>query len=138
MGAVVIALAERREQKQRAEFRQHLHERFDRWLDTLEAQMTEPKPTLEQITRAVRAVRQELTRGLAEALVEQRYRAEQAQRSGSMHAQLTGDVSPRPPTLAGEQIEDGDRPVHRTDQRRLAGLVAHCATIQLARHLAPG
>jgi len=80
MGAAVIALAERREQKQRAEFRQHLHERFDRWLDTLEAQMKEPKPTLEQITRAVWEVRQELTGGLAEALVEQRYGAEQAQR----------------------------------------------------------
>jgi hypothetical protein len=79
-GAVVIALAERREQKQRVEFRQQLHERFDRWVDTLEAQMKEPKPTLEQMTRAVREVRQELTGGLAEALVEQRYRAEQAQR----------------------------------------------------------
>ena len=42
--------------------------------------MTEPKPTLAQITRAVWEVRQELTGGLAEAVVEQRYRAEQAQR----------------------------------------------------------
>ena len=72
MGAVVSAWAERREQQQRAEFRQHLPERFDRWVDTLAAQMTEPEPTLEQITRAVWEVRQELTGGLAEALVEQR------------------------------------------------------------------
>ena len=61
-----------REQKQRAECRQQLHERFDRWLDTLEEQVKEPKPTLEQITRTVWEVRQELTGGLAETLVAQR------------------------------------------------------------------
>src|SRR5213593_3590979 len=79
MGAAVIALAERRAQKQRAELRQHLQERFERWLDTLEAQMKEPNPTLEQITRAVWEVRQELTGGVAEALVDQHYSPEQAQ-----------------------------------------------------------
>lgn len=79
MGAVVIALAEVREQKQRAEFRRQLHERFDHWLDVLEAQVKEPKPTLEQITRAVWEVRQELTGSLTEALVEHRYGREQAQ-----------------------------------------------------------
>lgn len=81
MGAAVISLAERREQKQRAEFRQQLHERFDQWLDTLEEHVKEPNPTLEQITRAVWEVRQALTGGVAEAVMEQRYRPEQAQRS---------------------------------------------------------
>ena len=80
MGAVaIISLVEAREKKQRAEFRQQLHEWFDRWLDILEEQVKEPKPTLEQITRAVWEVRQVLTGGLAEALVEQRYRTEQHQ-----------------------------------------------------------
>jgi len=79
--AAVISLAAVREQKQRAEFRQQLHERFEHWLDTLEEQMREPKPTLEQITRAVWGSRQELTGSLTEALVQHRYGREQAQRT---------------------------------------------------------
>ena len=80
MGAAVIALAEVREQKQRAEYRQHLHACFARWLDTLEAHMKESKPTLEELTRAVWECRQELTGQLTETVVEQRFAAEQAQR----------------------------------------------------------
>ncbi|MBI3303372.1 MAG: ISKra4 family transposase [Deltaproteobacteria bacterium] len=79
--AAVISLAEVREQKQRAEFRQQLHERFEHWLDALEKQVKEPKPSLEQLTRAVWEVRQELTGSLMEALVQHRYGAEQAQRT---------------------------------------------------------
>src|SRR5437762_3336087 len=79
--AAVISLAEAREQRQRAELRRQLHERFEQWLDTLEEHVKEPKPTLEQITRAVWEVRQELTGSLTEALLEQRYRPEQEQRS---------------------------------------------------------
>ena len=81
MGAAVISLAEVRQKKQRAEFRQQLHECFDDWLDTLEEQVKEAKPTLEQITRAVWELRQELTGSLTEAVVEQRYGAEQEQQS---------------------------------------------------------
>src|SRR5438067_1613739 len=51
--AAVISLAEAREQRQRAELRRQLQERFEQWLDTLEEHVKEPKPTLEQITRAV-------------------------------------------------------------------------------------
>lgn len=80
MGAAVISLAAVREKKQRAEFRQHLHERFDQWLDTLEKQVREPNPTLEQITRVVWQARQELTGSLTEALVQHRYGTEHAQR----------------------------------------------------------
>ena len=84
MGAsAVISLAEVREKKQRAEFRQQLHARFDHWLDGLEAQMKEPRPTLEQITRAVWEQRQALTGSLTEALLEHHYRPEQGQQSAS-------------------------------------------------------
>ena len=79
--AAVISLAEAREQRQRAELRRQLHERFEQWLDTLEEHVKEPKPALEQITRAVWEVRQELTGSLTEALLEQCYRPEQEQRS---------------------------------------------------------
>jgi Uncharacterised protein family (UPF0236). len=74
--AAIISLAEVRARKQQVEFRHQLHAQFDRWLDTLEEHMTEPKPTLEQITRAVWEMRQELTGSLAAAVVEQRYRPE--------------------------------------------------------------
>jgi hypothetical protein len=80
MGAAVIALAKVREQKQRAEDRQHLHAGFEQWLDSVEEQMKNPKPTLEQLTRAVWEHRQELTGRLTEGLLEQRCGAEQAQR----------------------------------------------------------
>ena len=80
MGAAVIALAEVRERKQRAEYRQQLHACFDRWLDTLEIQMKDPKPPLEDLTHAVWKCRQELTGQLTATLLEQRFAAEQAQR----------------------------------------------------------
>ncbi len=78
--AAVIVLAEVREKKQRAEERRELHERFDHWLDSLEAQMKTPKPTLEELTRTVWEHRQELTGHLTATLVAQRHRAEQEQR----------------------------------------------------------
>ncbi len=81
--AAVISLAEVRERKQRAEFRRQLHERVDYWLDALEEQVKEPKPTLERLTRAVWELRQELTGSLTEALLEQRWGAEQAQTTTS-------------------------------------------------------
>ncbi len=77
--AAVISLVEVREQKQRAQFRQQLHEQFAQWLDTVEEQVKEPKPTLEQLTHVVWELRQELTGQLSTALIEQRYRAEQEQ-----------------------------------------------------------
>jgi hypothetical protein len=80
MGAAVIALAEVRERKQRAEYRQQLHACFDRWLDSLETHMKDPKPTLEELSHAVWACRQELTGQLTATLLEQRFAAEQAQR----------------------------------------------------------
>ena len=43
--------------------------------------MKEPKPTLEQFTRAVWEMRQELTGSLTEAFMQHRYGAEHAQRS---------------------------------------------------------
>src|SRR5712692_6614593 len=82
MGATaIISLAEVRERKQRAEFRRQLHECGDHWRDALEEQVKEPQPTLAQLTRAVGELRQELTGSVTEALLEQRWRAEQEQTS---------------------------------------------------------
>lgn len=80
MGAVaVISLAEGREQKPRAEVRQQLHESFERWVDTLAEHGKEPKPTLEQLSRAVWERRQERMGRLTQALLEQRYGTDQGQ-----------------------------------------------------------
>jgi hypothetical protein len=43
--AEVIALDDIRASQQRQALRQQLHERFDRWLDEVEAQLPEPEPT---------------------------------------------------------------------------------------------
>jgi hypothetical protein len=80
MGAAVIALAEVRERKQGAEYRQQLHACFEQWLDTLEAHRKEPKLRLEELTRAIGECRQELTGQLTETRLEQRFAAEPAQR----------------------------------------------------------
>ena len=47
-----------------------LHDRFDAWLDRLEAQVKAPTPTLEELTQAVFALRQELTQAITEGLAE--------------------------------------------------------------------
>ena len=49
--------------------RQRLHERFDRWLDQLEAALPEVAPTLGQVSETSWALRQQLTGGVAETIV---------------------------------------------------------------------
>jgi hypothetical protein len=105
--ATVISLVEVREQKQRAQFRLQLHEQFEHWLDTLEEHVKEAKPTLEQLTRAVGEVRQELTGQLTRALIEQRDRAEQEQTHASCpqcgrQVAARGVVTRQVETLVGE------------------------------------
>src|SRR5947208_4356542 len=105
--AAVISLAEVRVQKQRAEGRQQLHEYLAHWLDTVEEHVKEAKPTLEDITRAVGAVRQELTGQLTTALLEQRYRAEQEQAHApcpqcGRQVATRGVVTRKVETLVGE------------------------------------
>jgi hypothetical protein len=105
--AAVISLVEVREQKQRAQFRQQLHEQFEQWLDTVEEQVKEPKPTLEQLTHTVWKLRQELTGQLSTALIEQRYRAEQEQSHApcpqcERQVAARGVVTRKVETLVGE------------------------------------
>jgi hypothetical protein len=53
--------------------RRELHESFDLWLDTLEEAVKEELPSLDALTSAVLARRQELTAQVTEALVRQRH-----------------------------------------------------------------
>jgi hypothetical protein len=77
MGAAeVIAFKEVRARKQRDAPRRQLHTRFDQWLDALEAQLPEPAPSLAQVTETVWNLRQALTGGLTETIVEHAHRDE--------------------------------------------------------------
>ena len=73
--AAILSLEEFRDTQRRAAIRQRLHERLDHWLDSLETRVKEPQPTLEELTHAVFALRQELTQAVTEGLVEQMHRA---------------------------------------------------------------
>jgi len=77
MGAAeVISFEEVRARKQWDALRGQLHTRFDQWLDELEAQLPEPALSLAQVTETVWNLRQVLTGGLTEAIVEHAHRGE--------------------------------------------------------------
>src|SRR5215813_1611609 len=74
--AEVIAFEEVRARKQWDALRGQLHTRFDQWLDELEAQLPEPALSLAQVTETMWNLRQRLTGGLTEAIVEHAHRGE--------------------------------------------------------------
>jgi hypothetical protein len=74
--AEVISFEEVRARKQWDALRRQLHTRFDQWLDALEAQLQEPAPSLAQVTETVWNLRQALTGGLTETIVEHAHRGE--------------------------------------------------------------
>jgi hypothetical protein len=71
--AAIISFEETRQAYAKTGARQQLHAYLDRWLDGLEANMPDDTPSLEELTQAVFAMRQELTGKVAEALVEQQH-----------------------------------------------------------------
>jgi Uncharacterised protein family (UPF0236) len=81
--AAILSLEEVRDTRRRGEIRQHLHDRFDQWLDGLEERVRASQPTLEELTQAVFALRQECTQAVTEGLVEQTHRALVEQRTAT-------------------------------------------------------
>jgi Uncharacterised protein family (UPF0236) len=75
--AEVIAFDQVRARKHWTTLRQRLHERFDQWLDQLEAALPEGAPTLGQVSETLWALRQQLTGGVAETIVHHTHREEQ-------------------------------------------------------------
>ena len=69
--AEVISLSEVRASTQWQRLRNALHARFDQWLDRLEEQLPDPKTSLAEVTEAVWKLRQALTGGLSETIIEQ-------------------------------------------------------------------
>jgi Uncharacterised protein family (UPF0236) len=81
MGAAeIISFEEVHARKQWETLRQELHTRFDEWLDGLESQLQVSAPTLAQVTETVWHLRQALTGGLTETLVQHAYRGESTRR----------------------------------------------------------
>jgi hypothetical protein len=79
--AEIIALDDVRASQQRQALRQQLHERFDQWLDEVEAQLSEAEPTLAQVSETIWSLRQGLTAGVAQAMIEQSYPEERNRQS---------------------------------------------------------
>jgi Uncharacterised protein family (UPF0236) len=79
--AAILSLDEFRDRQRHAAIRQQLHDHLDQWLDRLEDYVTKPTPTLQELTEAVFALRQELTQAVTEGLVEQAHRAALEQRT---------------------------------------------------------
>jgi hypothetical protein len=79
--AEIIALDDVRASQQRQALRQQLHERFDQWLDEVEAQLTEAEPTLAQISKTIWSLRQGLTASVAQTMIEQSHPEEQHRHS---------------------------------------------------------
>lgn len=75
--AEVISLPEVRASKQWEALRQQLHARFDQWLDAVEAQLPTSAPTLAQVSETIWALRQQLTGGVAQTILEQTHPEEQ-------------------------------------------------------------
>jgi Uncharacterised protein family (UPF0236) len=104
--AEVISLDEVRARKHWTTLRQRLHERFDRWLDQLESAWPEDEPTLGQVSETIWALRQQLTGGLAETIVQHTHQEEQSRqhRPCPTCARLLtarGPVSRRVETMVG-------------------------------------
>jgi Uncharacterised protein family (UPF0236) len=75
--AQIISLSEVRARKQWDGLRQHLHARFDQWLDALEQRLPEPDTTLAQVSDLVWQLRQDLTGGLTETILTHAHADEQ-------------------------------------------------------------
>ena len=106
--AEVISLDEVSARKQWDTLRQHLHDRFDQWLDGLEAQLLEPEPTFVEVSETIRALRQQLTGGLVETIVQHTHPKEQSR------AYLTCPTCKRLLAARG--------PVHRRVETMIGGI----------------
>ncbi len=110
--AEVIALDDVRASRQRQIRRQQLHERFDHWLDALETQLPESEPTLAQVSETIWKLRQDLTAGVAQAIVEQTHQAER-NRASLKCAQCDRLLKARPAVSRTAQTLIGDIEVPR-------------------------
>lgn len=105
--AAVISFEKTRQSFAKTRARQQLHAYLDVWLDSVEAHMPDDTPSLQELTQAVFALRQELTGKITEALVAQRHAPVLHQRTlPCPHCRRLLSARPAPPrtvhTMVGE------------------------------------
>lgn len=110
--AEIIALDDVRARQKRQALRQQLHERFDRWLDEVEAQLPEPTGTLAQVSETIWALRQSLTAGVAQTIIEHTHQGER-ERKSLRCATCDRLVKARPPVLRTARTLVGDLEIAR-------------------------
>jgi Uncharacterised protein family (UPF0236) len=74
--AKVIVLDDVRASHKRQVLRQQLHDRFDQWLDELETQLPEAEPTVAQVSETIWTLRQGLTAGVAQTIIDHTHQEE--------------------------------------------------------------
>ena len=110
--AEVIALDDVRASQQCQVLRQQLHERFERWLDELETQLPESQPTLAQVSETIWTLRQPLTAGVAQTIVEHTHHEERHRQHLSCPS-CERPLSARPAVTRTAQTLIGDVEVQR-------------------------
>ncbi len=110
--AEVIALDDVRASQQRQVLRQQLHERFERWLDELETQLPESQPTLAQVSETIWTLRQPLTAGVAQTIVEHTHHEERHRQHLSCPS-CERPLKARPAVTRSTQTLIGDIEVQR-------------------------
>jgi len=110
--AKVIVLDDVRASQQRQVLRQQLHAHFDRWLDEIEAELPGSEPTLAQVSETIWRLRQKLTAGVAQTIVEHTHEAEQ-RRESLRCATCERLLSARPAVPRTAQTMIGDIEVQR-------------------------
>jgi exonuclease VII large subunit len=79
--AEIIAFDNVRANRQRQALREQLHERFEEWLDEVEAQLPEAQATLAQVSETIGSLRQRLTASVAQTMLEQSHQEERGRQS---------------------------------------------------------
>lgn len=110
--AEVIVLDDVRASHQRQVLRQQLHERFDRWLDELETQLPETDPTVAQVSETIWTLRQGLTAGVAQTIIEYTHQEERDREYWNC-ATCDGLLKARPAVSRTAQTLIGDLEVQR-------------------------
>jgi hypothetical protein len=110
--AKIIALDDVRASQERHTLRQQLHERFDQWLDEVEAQLPEAKATLAQVSETIWSLRQGLTARVAQTLIEQSH-ADERDRKAMRCAMCDRLLSARPTVTRTVRTLVGDVEIER-------------------------
>ena len=110
--AEIIALDDVCASQQRQALRQHLHERFDQWLDEVKAQLPEADVTLAQVSETIWSLRQGLTASVAQTMIAQSHIEERDCKSIRC-ATCDRLLSARPPVSRTVRTLVGDLKIER-------------------------